>query len=133
MVPIWFLLKTTSPKQPGVTIWKQLAQLDLLGNLFLLPSIICLLLGLQWGGSSYKWSDGRIIALFTLFGLFFVGFILVQVFVQATATIPARMIKNRSIIGGLWFIITLASSMMLLIFVSLRSQCRSELLLKQSS
>ncbi|KAK5170658.1 uncharacterized protein LTR77_005247 [Saxophila tyrrhenica] len=115
-VPVWFLLKANSPKQTGLTIRQQLAQLDLLGEFFLLPSIICLLLGLQWGGSTYSWTDGRIIALFILFGVLAICFVAVQILKPETATIPARIIKNRSIIGGMWFTITIASSMMLLIY-----------------
>ena len=63
MAVILFLLKPSEPSQKGLTIREQLAKLDLLGELFLLPCIVCLLLALQWGGSLYAWSDGRIIAL----------------------------------------------------------------------
>ena len=115
MVIILFLLKPSEPSQKGLTIKQQLLKLDLLGELFLLPCIICLLLALQWGGSTYAWSDGRIIALFTLFGVLLIAFVVVQVFMQDTATIPARIIKDRSIIGSMWFTFCLASTMMLLV------------------
>ena len=115
MAAIFFMLKPTEPQQKGLTIRQQLGQLDLLGELFLLPCIICLLLALQWGGSTYSWGNGRIIALFTLFGVLLIGFILVQIWRPETATIPKRIITDRNIIGGMWFVFCIASSMMILV------------------
>lgn len=60
--------------------WReQLKQFDLPGTLFVVPSIICLIFALQWGGSTYSWSDGRIIALFVVAGITFVIFLGIQV------------------------------------------------------
>ena len=115
MAIIVFLLKPSEPSQKGLTISQQLGKLDLLGELFLLPCIVCLLLALQWGGSTYAWSNGRIIALFVLFGVFLTAFVVVQVLQPETATIPARIISSRSIIGSMWFTLCLASAMMLLV------------------
>ena len=115
VVVIMFLLKPSEATQKGLTIRQQLAKLDLLGELCLLPCIVCLLLALQWGGSTYPWSDGRIIALFVLFSVLLIGFIAVQVFMQETATIPKNIISDRSIIGAMWFIFCMASAMMALI------------------
>jgi hypothetical protein len=98
-----------------LTIRQQLGKLDLLGNFFLFPCIICLLLALQWGGTTYPWSNGRIIALFVVFGVLFICFIAVQVMKPETATIPKRIIMNRNIIGGMWYTICGASNMMLLV------------------
>ncbi len=119
VVPVWFLLKPGEPKQKGLTIRQQLGKLDLLGNLFLFPCVICLLLALQWGGSTYAWSNGRIIALFVMFGVLLSAFVVVQVSRPETATIPARIIRNRSIIGGMWYVICVASVMMIIVYVSL--------------
>jgi hypothetical protein len=43
-----------------------------------IPAIISLLLALQWGGSKYEWKNGRIIALFVIFGVFISAFIAIQ-------------------------------------------------------
>lgn len=116
MLIVLIILKPTPAQQQGLTIRQQLGKLDLLGELFLLPCVICLLLALQWGGSTYAWSDGRIIALLTLFGVLLIAFVLVQIFMQDTATIPASVINNRSIIAGMWFTLCLASAMMALTY-----------------
>ncbi|KAH9827518.1 putative HC-toxin efflux carrier TOXA, partial [Teratosphaeria destructans] len=116
LVAIFFILKPTPPSDPGRTLKEKLARLDLLGELCLFPCVICLLLALQWGGTTYAWNDGRIIALFTLFGVLLIGFVLVQVFTQKTATIQASVINNRSIVAGMWLTFCVASAMMALIY-----------------
>lgn len=115
MVIIFFLLTPGEPSQKGLTLRQQLGRLDLLGEFFLLPCIICLLLALQWGGSTYQWNDPIIIALFVLFGVLLIAFVAVQVYMPETATIPGRIIWNRSIIGAMWFTFCMASAMMLMV------------------
>lgn len=50
-------------------------KLDPLGTLIFVPAIVCLLLALQWGGVTYDWSNGRIIALFVVFGIAIIAFV----------------------------------------------------------
>ncbi|KAF7196370.1 MFS-type efflux pump MFS1 [Pseudocercospora fuligena] len=116
MLVIAFILKPTVPAMPGLTFRQQLAKLDLLGELFLLPCIICLLLALQWGGATYAWSNWRIIVLFVFFGVTLVAFVIQQCLMQNVATIPARIVKNRSIIAGMWLVLCLASTMMVFVY-----------------
>ncbi|KAK0827284.1 hypothetical protein LTR73_005520 [Friedmanniomyces endolithicus] len=100
------------PLVGGLTILQQIGKLDLLGELCLLPSIVCLLLALQWGGSTYPWSDPRIIALFVVFALLALAFILVQILMPKTATIPASVLKSRSMLAGMWLTFCIASAML---------------------
>ncbi|KAK1818169.1 hypothetical protein LTR12_007447 [Friedmanniomyces endolithicus] len=109
---IAFILKPTPPQQGGLTILQQIGKLDLLGELCLLPSIVCLLLALQWGGSTYRWSDPRIIALFVVFALLALAFILVQILMPKTATIPSCVLKSRSMLAGMWLTFCIASAML---------------------
>ncbi|KAK0301053.1 hypothetical protein LTR54_000682 [Friedmanniomyces endolithicus] len=109
---IAFILKPTPPQQGGLTILQQIGKLDLLGELCLLPSIICLLLALQWGGSTYRWLDPVIIALFVVFALLALAFILVQILMPETATIPASVLKSRSMLAGMWLTFCIASAML---------------------
>lgn len=81
-------------------IIERLKNLDLLGEFFVIPSIVSLLLALQWGGTKYAWSNGRIIALFIVFGVCTIAFVAVEILTQKTATISARIIRNRSMIAG---------------------------------
>jgi MFS family permease len=53
----------------------QIARLDLVATLLYALTITCLVLPLQWGGSTFPWSSGQVIALFVLFGVFLAVFI----------------------------------------------------------
>jgi MFS family permease len=116
VIAIMFLLKPTTPPNAGLSIREQLGQLDLLGEFFLFPSIICLLLALQWGGSTYAFNDWRIILLFTLFAVLLVAFTIVQVYKGDDATLPLRIMKNRSVLGAMWFTLCLAGTMLALVY-----------------
>lgn len=99
---LFFLPANKAYKQR--TSWKQLlAELDIAGTIVFLPSIICLLLALQWGGSKYPWSNGRVIALFVVFGVLMIAFLVLQWYGQERATVPPRMIKNRNVWGSAWY------------------------------
>ncbi|KAM0718968.1 hypothetical protein Q7P37_006040 [Cladosporium fusiforme] len=116
MLAIMLLLKPMAPFKKGLATKDKLLQLDPLGTFFLLPCLVCLLLALQWGGSSLAWSNGKIIALLVLFGVLLIAFIVVQVTTQKTATIPAAIVKNRSMLAGCFFMFNVAASMMLMVY-----------------
>ncbi|KAI1387347.1 MFS transporter [Hypoxylon trugodes] len=105
-VAIFFLilfLPAKPPTQPGLPWKEQIKQFDLPGTFFLIPSVISLLLALQWGGAKYAWSDGRIIALFVVFGVLAIIFWIIELWQKDRATVPLRILKNKNIIGGLWY------------------------------
>lgn len=117
-VVIFFILHLPDTGSNRVHMsWKeQLGQLDPIGNICLLPGVVCLLLALQWGGSKYQWNNARIIVLFILFGLLAISFIAVQFWKQEKATVPPRIVKMRSIAAGMWFGIFNGGSMMVTIY-----------------
>ncbi|ELR08860.1 Efflux pump hmp6 [Pseudogymnoascus destructans] len=98
-----------SPNQPTPTddsstgLWARIAKFDPLGAIFFLASIICLLIALQLGGTTYAFSDGRIIALYILFGLLLIAFIALQFWGGKNATIPISVLKQRSILFGMFY------------------------------
>ncbi len=110
------MLAETPPAQPGLTFRQQIARLDLPGTAVLLPCIVCLLLALQWGGQQYAWSDGRVIALLVVFGVLLILFVAIQIWQQDRATIPPRIIKQRSVIAVTWFAFFLGSAFLLPIY-----------------
>lgn len=75
-------------------------RMDPLGILAFIPSIISLLLSLQWGGTKYEWNDTRIIVLFVLFGVFGSAWCLIQCWMQEQATVPPRLLKDRNVLGA---------------------------------
>ncbi|KAF9047936.1 major facilitator superfamily transporter [Panaeolus papilionaceus] len=92
-----FFQEPKLPESDTLGWWKRFKTFDPIGCLLFVPAIICLLLALQWGGSKFPWSDGRIIALFVLFGVLIIAFGFVQVWMGDLATIPPRVIKNRNV------------------------------------
>ncbi|GAB7344585.1 hypothetical protein MBLNU457_3081t1 [Dothideomycetes sp. NU457] len=99
----------------GKSTREKILQLDPLGTVCFIPALICLLLALQWGGSTYAWSDGRIIACLVLFAVLLIAFCVLQcVRPENRCTVPVRIVKNRSIVGGFWFTIFGGGTMVIL-------------------
>jgi hypothetical protein len=111
-----FILDPSKFPHPPATIWEQIQRLDPLGTFFFVPSVVCLLIALQWGGSTYPWSNWRIIVLLGLFGVLFIAFGAVQVFMPKTATVPVRVIKRRSILAATVFMFAIAGSFLMVIY-----------------
>ena len=116
LVFLVLFLKLPDPRNAGMSLRQQIAQLDPLGNLFFLPSVVCLLLALEWGGSTYAWNNGRIIALLIIFAILFSIFIVIQIREQENATVPPRIFKQRSILAGVLFSACLGSAMIIAVY-----------------
>lgn len=84
--------------------WReQLRQLDLLGTAVFVPSLVCLLLALEFGTATFGWKDPRVIILFVVFAILLGVFAWLQYKQQDQATVPPRILKNRNITAGAWF------------------------------
>lgn len=90
----------------------QIKRLDPLGTLFFIPSIVCLTLALQWGGTTDSWSSPRVIGLLVTFAVLFIAFIIVEILTPDTAMAPTRVVLNRSIAGSLTFMFLLSGGLM---------------------
>lgn len=94
----------------------KLKQLDPIGNLIFFPGIICLVLALQWGGTKYSWNDARIIVLLVLCGVLVSAFIGIQIWKQEKATVPPRIVTQRSIAASIFFGFFNGAGMMVMIY-----------------
>jgi len=104
IVVIGFFFKSPKRKSQSETTWKRkLESMDPIGTAVFLPAIVCVLLALQWGGTKYAWSNPRIIALFVLSGVLISIFIGIQFWKGENATIPPRIIKQRTMAASAWF------------------------------
>jgi MFS family permease len=108
---ILLFLKTPEKETAQRTVKARILQLDPVGTLLFLPGIICLLIALQWGGTKYPWSDGRIIALLVVFAILILLFIVVQIHNKDKATVPPRIISQRSMAFGSWYIFSVSPSL----------------------
>ncbi|KAK5192938.1 hypothetical protein LTR92_007232 [Exophiala xenobiotica] len=102
MVLIFFLLQVPDRPSTNKPLKQKLQQLNVLGLLALFPGIVCLCLALQWGGTTYAWSEGRIVALLVLAFVLLIGFVLIQIWKPEQATVQPRIIIQRSIMSGFW-------------------------------
>ncbi|KAJ7626965.1 putative MFS multidrug transporter [Roridomyces roridus] len=94
----------------------KLKQLDPWGTLVFIPAVICLLLALQWGGSKYSWGNARIIALFVVFGVLLGVFCVIQARQGEWATVPPRIVKQRSMMGGSFYSLTGGAAFFILVY-----------------
>ncbi|KAJ9637521.1 hypothetical protein H2204_004670 [Knufia peltigerae] len=116
MVFVFFLLNI--PDRPGMNkpLKEKLRQLNFLGLLALFPGIVCLCLALQWGGTKYAWSQGSVVALLTLAIALLIVFVLIQIWKPDQATVPPRIITQRSVASGVWASCCIGSHQMLFLY-----------------
>lgn len=110
---------TPVPQHGGTTLltWRErIQQLDILGTVFFIPGIVCLLLALQWGGSTYPWSNGRIIALFVVFGVCILTFIGIQFWRPKYATVSPLMLRKRSVWAAACFAFFMGSAFFVTVY-----------------
>jgi MFS family permease len=82
---------------------EKLQRMDLVGTFLFIPAIVCLLIGLQWGGVKYGWTNAVIIVCFVVFAVLISMFIIIQWRAKEAATIPPRIIKQRSVLSAALF------------------------------
>lgn len=99
VIVTFFVTTPVDPTYAGWSFKQKLAFARVPEILILVAALICLVLGLQWGGAVYAWSDGRIIALLVIFAVLTLTFVAVQVLLPKSRTVPMTIVKNRNI----WF------------------------------
>jgi len=102
-VPICFIaivliaLYVKIPTPPG-TFMEKFKKIDFTGTFLLIGFSLCLLLGLNWGGTNYPWKSGIIIGLFIAASIFLIAFIIVECFVAKDPIIPPVIFHQRNVI-----------------------------------
>lgn len=117
MAIIIFILQLPEQKEfKGTPLLDRIKQLDFIGASLLIPCIICLLLALQWGGNKYPWSNSRIIGLFIGFGLLAILTVFSQIKLGDRATLPPRIMKQRSVIASTSYALLFGGSFFVLVY-----------------
>jgi MFS family permease len=108
----------TSPPRRNAHLspMEKLRQMDLGGAFVLICGICCLLLALQWGGTTYPWHDSRVWGTLLGFVLLIIVFIALQLWIGDHATIPLRIISNRGVAVGTTFSMFMNFSIFLHVF-----------------
>ncbi|KAJ9497859.1 hypothetical protein H2202_006462 [Exophiala xenobiotica] len=95
---VFCFFKNPERKHSSLTLREKIAQIDLLGAFFLICAIVCLLLALQWGGTTYPWSNPKVWGCLLGFGLLIIVFTSIQLWKGDRATLPPRvMLKQRTV------------------------------------
>lgn len=111
MVVVGFFVRTTTGNNDkNLSLREKVSQFDIPGTITLIPSLVCLLLALQWGGSIYPWSDARVVALLAVFGILLVAFLIQQIFMGNSRTIPLTILRNRSMVFASLFAICVSAA-----------------------
>lgn len=74
-------------------------ELDWVGTVLCLGLVTSLLLPLQWGGNTRPWDDKAVIALFCVFGVILITFLVWELYLGDKALVPLHLFKNRSQLG----------------------------------
>lgn len=78
--------------------WKtRVWQLDPYGTIVFTPAIVCMLLALHWGGTTYAWDDSVITSLLMLTAVLMLVFIYIQYKMGDNATVPPRIFLQRTV------------------------------------
>ena len=103
LLTVFIFFKNPERSHTGMTFKDKVKQIDLFGAFCLICGIVCLLLALQWGGSTYPWHDSKVWGCILGFGLIIVVFIALQFKLGERATIPPKILTQRTIAASVTF------------------------------
>jgi MFS family permease len=108
-----FLPASPPPHAMKGTFRQKVWKFDPVGNIVIAPGLVCLLLGLQWGGTKYPWSDARTVALLIVGSVLLVAAFVCTQWVQENGTIPPRIFRQRSIAAGVFVSLGLGAALII--------------------
>ncbi|KYK54409.1 major facilitator superfamily transporter [Drechmeria coniospora] len=112
-----FFVKVRPSETVDARSWMRKAlALDYLGMLLLVPSITCLILALQLGGTQYGWADGKTIGCFVVFAVLLVAFVTEQWWMDEKALVPPRVFRMRVVFSAAMFGFCLESAFLVLVY-----------------
>lgn len=95
---VFFFFSNPKREYSHIPIKARIKEVDIVGAIFLICSIVCLLLALQWGGQSYPWKASKVWGTLLGFFLIIAVFIAIQLYQKDRATIPVRVFKQRTVL-----------------------------------
>jgi MFS family permease len=100
---VFFFFANPERQYSHMPIRKRIKEVDIIGAVFLICAIVCLLLALQWGGQTYPWKNSKVWGTLLGFGLVISVFIVIQLYQKDRATIPVRVFKQRTVLTSCVF------------------------------
>ncbi|KAJ8130857.1 hypothetical protein O1611_g2770 [Lasiodiplodia mahajangana] len=99
-----------------VTPLELFLQLDFIGLVAIIGSLVSLTLALQWGGTTKPWSDGDVVACLVVWIVLTIVFVVIQLFQRDRAMIPLRLIANRTVWANCIYVFVINGPNFLLIY-----------------
>jgi MFS family permease len=97
-VLIFFFFNTPRAAKPQqATLGEKFLQMDLLGTFILMAAFVCLILALQWGGTTKSWGSADVIGVLVGFALLITLFIGIEIWLDDRALIVPRLMKQKTI------------------------------------
>lgn len=90
-------------KEQSESIIQKVKQLDLIGCTLFIPSIIMVMLAMEWGGGRYAWNSATVIGLFVGFAAEMIVFVLWEIRSGDQAMIPFLLLGYQSVIFSILF------------------------------
>ena len=96
---ILFLFKPPKAAKPlNATMKEKILQLDLVGSFIFMAAFVCLILALQWGGSTKSWSSADVIGCIVGFILILCVFVVNEWYQDERALMVPRLMKQKTLI-----------------------------------
>jgi MFS transporter, DHA2 family, glioxin efflux transporter len=95
-VVVFFHLPAAS-NSPKISLAKKLLHADPVGVVLVMGGITCLILALQYGGTSYPWRSGMVIGLLVGFALITIALVCWEIWLGEYAMMLPRLYKQRSL------------------------------------
>ncbi|PSR88629.1 major facilitator superfamily domain-containing protein [Coniella lustricola] len=112
---IAFTLRLDQQPSP-LTFSQKLVELDLVGNALFVPALTSLFLALSWAGTTYSWTSGTVLGLLATFVVLLACFVYDQYRRGDRATLPPRIMSNRSVLAGVLFASCTNATMGILVY-----------------
>ncbi|KAF2813911.1 MFS general substrate transporter [Mytilinidion resinicola] len=116
VVVLFVLHLPRNPEDSSKKYIDRIKELDLIGASILIPAIIMLLLAVQWGGNTYPWNSSHIIGLFVGAGIMLIMFVASQIYLGDKATIPPRILKQRTVASAAGFVFFFGGGIFVLMY-----------------
>ena len=102
VAPIYFLLLPDFRPQKDVPILKRFGQIDYIGALLSIGTLLCAIMAMNFGGVLWSWSSANSIGLFVGAGVLLILFVMQQIFNLGTSfenrMFPMHFWKSRTLI-----------------------------------
>ncbi|RWA08992.1 hypothetical protein EKO27_g6107 [Xylaria grammica] len=100
--PVYLFLLPSLQPRPGVSIWARTKSIDWVGTVLSVGVYTTFALIFTFGGAVWPWGDGRMIALYVVFGVLTISFALQQSLLIFTTKqnrlFPCHYLKNRDLL-----------------------------------